>query len=83
MNEVIKHLSDLIDIEIHREMVEFTSLGRIAKKMALEEKPIDEIEKIHQRMFHIFRELYICESRLRDLYPSLADMFNLFSRVPR
>ena len=80
VNQVISYLTKLIDIEIHRKMQELTTLGRAAKGMALKEKPISEIEKVHSKMFKIFSDLSLCEIRVRELYPSLVDLFNLFEK---
>ena len=80
MKKVIFNLSILVDEVIHESMSEFKLYGTMAKEMQLNNEPKRDIKNIHKSMAEIFYDLSPFEIRLRELYPSLVDLFDLFSK---
>jgi len=81
MKKVIFNLSVLVDEVINKTMEEFIALGRQAKAMQLEEKPEREIDVVYSQMSEIFKTLEPFEQRTRNLYPHLAELFDILVNI--
>lgn len=75
---VITALISLVDAILKEAMSEFIYLGAQAKEHHKKKTPEKEVQKIYTRMQEIYHTLKPFNSRVKELYPNLIELFDLF-----
>lgn len=83
MKTVITMLSQLIDEIIKKRMDLFIDLGKTAKILQKKNAHKKDIEDIHSKMYVIYSELYPFECLLREKYPEMVPLFDVFKGIKK
>ena len=82
LKNIISSLTELVDTTIKEAMSEFIYLGASAKKLHKDyEKHKPQAMKIYTRMQNIYHTLRPFNSRVKELYPNLTDLFDVFDNT--
>ena len=79
MRKIIFNLSMAVDEVIHKCMKEFKKLGVEAKAMQDSKASEEDLAIIHKRMADIYRDLELFDYRVREMYPNMKELFDIFS----